>query len=151
MGKGVDIKIKGAKQLAKDLGTFSKNVATKITRKALRAGAKIIQKAAKANAPKLTGLTKKSIKVRAAKKKRGRVAILVQIGAGDYQGQTFYASFLEYGVKRKTENPDSESEGGNYRIQPMGFIRRAYDEKADAAAQAIEQAFREEIKKARAK
>lgn len=94
------IELKGAKELADLLRNMDRKLAKKLFRKALREGAKVIQAAAQAKAPVDTGLTRSAIKVRAAKRqKRGRFGVAVQVGEGDYRGETFYASFLEYGHK----------------------------------------------------
>lgn len=87
--------------VTKDLRSLEPKLEKKILRKATRAGAKVIAKAAKARAPKLSGLTARAIKVRAAKRSRKRKSIttLVQNREGDYKGKTYYAAFQEYGYR----------------------------------------------------
>jgi len=63
---------------------------------------KIVASRVKALVPVDSGLTRSSVKVRAAKRSRKGFGINVQIGEGDYKGETFYAAFVEYGtIKNK--------------------------------------------------
>lgn len=94
------ITLKGGLKLERTLRELPKRVANKVVSKSLRAGAKVTQQATKAAAPVRTGLLKSSIKVRATKRKKGRIGIAVQIKGGDYKGKAFYGSFIEYGYRK---------------------------------------------------
>lgn len=101
----VKIEIKGAKELAARLDKLDKKVRNKVVSRALRAGAKVVQSRAKQLAPRQTGALAKAIKVRTSKffmgrkKKRGEVAIDVTVGKANFQGDTFYGGFQEFGWK----------------------------------------------------
>lgn len=107
-----------SKELEQALKGLEPKVAKQIVKKAMRKGMKLIQSAAKDKAPFETGQTKKAIKVRAAKLGRKGIGIDVKVGEGDYKGETFYASFLEYGTSK---------------MPPKPFMRPAYDSKKDQA------------------
>lgn len=99
------VTISGDKALLKALGNLPKIVAKKALRQAMRPAMKIVQDSAKKNAPVDTGLTRKSIKVRAMKRSTKFIGIDVLIGEGDYKGKTFYASFVEYGTSKMAPKP----------------------------------------------
>lgn len=130
------VTISGAKELQKKLKGLPEKVANKIIRKALRSGAKIIERQAEINAPVLTGQLKKSIKVKSAKRrKKGEIGVSVITGKGDFKGDQFYASFLEFGFKRgKRELGDDRQKVGPYK-----FMEPAFEAKKEEAARTIEQ------------
>ncbi len=92
--------ITGSKEMIQQLQQIDKKMANKISRDACRGAAKVIASAWKKDAPRKSGLTSRSVKVRAMKRKAGRVGVMAQIGAGDFKGETFYSSFVELGFKR---------------------------------------------------
>ena len=83
--------------------------------------------AAQANCPVVSGDLKKSLKVRALKKKRHRYGVMVATSAGWFKGKTFYGAFVEYGTSKKPANP---------------FIRPAFDSESGRA----EMVLRRELK-----
>lgn len=93
----MDSELKGANEMILALGNLEQGIAKKYLRQALRAGAKFLQRALVINAPFKSGLTRSAIRVRAGKQKAGSVSMQVQIGAGDFKGDTFYAGFVNYG------------------------------------------------------
>ena len=71
------------------------------------------------------GQLRDSLKIRAMKRKKGRVGFLVQTRAGDFKGDTYYAAFQEYGTSK---------------MPGKGYIRRAFDtKKAEAESIAATQ------------
>lgn len=93
--------ITGVKEIELALKTLGPKVGRKVIRQAIRKGVKPIQAAAKADAPKgKTGLLKSAIKVRAMRRKRGRIGVVAQIGVGDFQGKSYYGAFKNFGTKR---------------------------------------------------
>lgn len=94
------MKVEGADKVIRKLKNLENKVQNKITRKALRAGAKVIQKAEKAKAPVDSGRLKRSIKVRAMKRKKGRIGVNVIMRASDFSGVKFYGNFVIFGFKR---------------------------------------------------
>lgn len=134
------VRLEGGKELERELKEVEPKVAKKVVTKALRAGAKVILKAAKSAAPKRTGLLQRSLTVRAAKRKKGRVAFVVQTKGGDFKGKSFYAAFLEYGHKagsRKLANRKI--------IPPQPFLSPAFDSAKDDAARTVVDTARFEL------
>jgi HK97 gp10 family phage protein len=137
------VTLEGGAKLERKLKALDAKVSKKIVTKALRAGAKIILTAAKAAAPKQSGTLKKSLKVRAGKRKKGTVRFVVQTATGDFKGETYYAAFLEYGHKagsRKLENRKV--------IPAKPYLGPAFDSKKEEAAKAIADSMRHGIKDA---
>lgn len=91
------IVLQGAKALDRKLKQLPAKAEAKVWRQGLRAGAKVIQAQAVADAPKKSGFLAKNIKVRAMKRKKGRIGVLVQTSKGLYRGDDFYAAFQELG------------------------------------------------------
>jgi len=131
------VKLEGADQLRKKLLDLDKKVARKISSQALRAGAKIVLERARQLVPVKSGTLKRSLKVRAGKRKGGRISFVVQTKAGDYRGETFYGSFLEFGHKvgkrRRVKGLTDTREA----VPPKPFLRPAFDQTKDAALAAI--------------
>ncbi len=94
-----------------------------IVRKATRAGAKIIQTAAKALVPRRTKRLLRGLKVRALKRSRvrqGHQVVITRKSAGvsgDAKG--FYPAHQELGLRKKR------------RMRAHAFLRRAADQSAD--------------------
>lgn len=127
--------ITGTKQLERKLKQLEPKVAKKVIRQSLRAGAKIIHTAAKAEAPKRTGVLRKSLKVRAARRnRRGTYAVMVTSGeAGNmFTGKAFYGAFIHWGTKFITSNP---------------FIKRVYAQKEQEARSVVLKSMAEGIER----
>lgn len=127
------IRITGASAIQRAFKELPPRLAKKVIRQALRAGAKVVQAEAKADAPVETGKVKKAIKVRAGKsRKKNVIAMAVIIGQGDFQGETFYGAFENFGWK-------TGKRGSSNRRQVPGkhFMDRALSEKAAAAKEII--------------
>lgn len=114
----------------KNLREFPQKVERRALSKAGRAASKEIASRAKELAPiqqkpkrgqKLRsprGRLKKSIKVRAMKRKKGRVGFRVTTGQGEFKGDTYYGGMVEYGTTSQPAQP---------------FMRPAWDEKQNEA------------------
>jgi len=96
----------------------------------MRKGMKIITTEAKQQAPVDTGLTRRSIKTRAGKRKRNVISIETRIGEGDFKGETFYASFLEFGAPKRG-------------LEPRPFMRPAYEREGEKARDVAMEALKE--------
>jgi hypothetical protein len=114
-------------------------VADKYVRQALREGAKVIQRQCVDDAPNLSGLTRKSIKVKAKvegmKRSRRLIRMFVTIGREAYQGDSFYAAFQNYGWKAGSR----KNKGYRRPITTRNFhwLNRAFDKASPAAAAKI--------------
>jgi HK97 gp10 family phage protein len=119
--------ITGVDRIDRALKLLPMKVQKKIIRPAIRDGLKLVKAETEAQVPVDTGLTKDSIKIKAvAKRKTGRIALLVQI-SGKVPGliktsaagkRGFYPAFVEYGSAGHPPNP---------------FMRRAYTSAGPAA------------------
>jgi HK97 gp10 family phage protein len=137
------IRLEGAKDLQRRLKSLPAKVAGKVTRQALRAGAKIFQAQAASNAPVRKGLLSRSIKVRAAKRSRGRVGIVVQTSQGFFKGATFYGAFQEFGWR-----VGRRALGATRRLVPgKHFIKSAFDSRKAEALQVVTEQLRAGIER----
>ena len=103
-----------AKQVAKInrmLTALPKKIRNKILREELRKGAKTLLPASKAATPARTGKLRRSVKVRAVKRSRKAVGVLVGYNDKAYAGDTFYGAFLEWGWKQG-KRPSRAVQGG---------------------------------------
>ena len=74
-------------------------ISKKDFRKATRKAAKLVQAAAIANAPVLTGTLRKAIKVRSAGRRRHGAKVTLQFKKGT--ASQFYGAFVEYGTAKQ--------------------------------------------------
>lgn len=105
-GGAFRVTVQGDKKLLAKLNRLGRTEANKVIRTALRAGSKTIADETKRLAPvgqdrgsHKKGTLKRAIKVRAMKRKRGRIGTMVQIGQGFFKGATFYGGFVALGHK----------------------------------------------------
>lgn len=122
-GRGLYITPVGAAQIKRAFKLLPKAVAKRVIRKAMRPALKGVAAKVKELVPVDTGLTRDSVKVRAAKRSKRGFGLNVQIGEGDYQGQTFYAAFVEYGT---------------IRMPGRHFMRAAFESEREEAARTAE-------------
>lgn len=142
------LKLDGLADLNKRLKKLGGKVANKVSRDAVREGAKVVRKEMRAGAPKgETGNLRKSIRYRIRGRKgnfRARIGVTSKI---------YYAWFLEYGTAAHTV--PGKSKGGNRSnakvlidgkvfskanhpgIRPNPFMRRAWDRSQRRTEQAI--------------
>jgi len=101
------VRISGLKEVAANLRKLDLRVERKLGMQALRAGAKIIVKQARENAPTKTGRLKRAIGVMAIKDK-GKIELQVGVKRGkkrsDLKG-AWYAHFLEFGTITRAAHP----------------------------------------------
>lgn len=171
----VDFRVVGLADLKCAIDEMEKSVRNKGIRKALRAGANVVRRAEIAAAPNMSGATRKAIKVRAAKRRPGRISVLCQVGAGWFVGTEYYAGFVEWGhkigkrtaeVKRtmarisKMRRRDAaaadvaqaelDTIDKRTRVPAKLWFTKAFKASAEAAAQKVEQVLREQIEAAAA-
>ena len=111
------MRLSGAKELDRKLQRLPAKAEKKVWRQGLRAGAKVVQSAVKARSPRRSGRMASSVKVRAMKRSRNRIGILVQSGKGFFKGDDFYAGFQELGFhigSRKLGNKRRFVEGRHF-------------------------------------
>jgi HK97 gp10 family phage protein len=136
-----DGELLGVEELKLSLRELPKNVADKHMRKALRAGAKIIQSQCISDAPERSGKTAAAIKVRAGKRKKNSVSMMVTLSKAMFPTGLFYVGFINYGWKWK---PHSSKKGvadnttaSEHKIPGTRWLNKAFAKAKDAAHEAI--------------
>lgn len=131
--------VKGLKETIKKLQNLEPKVAKKVVRKTLRTGAKIMQTEVKQNVPVDEGNLRKSLKVKAGKRKKGSISVAVTTSAEDnlYKGDQFYGAFQEFGTSK---------------MQGKHFMEQSFNAKENEARQVMTESLKdlieEEAKKA---
>ena len=121
----INISVLGSEELQRRLNALPAKVGKKIARKALRAGAKLVQARAKALVPVDEGDLRKSLKVRTRKRRKRQpdvFGIEVQTGTREQLGikadaPGYYPLAVEYGYHRVD---------GTW-IAPRSYLRAAID------------------------
>jgi len=131
-GIGGAIRLEGAAELEKKLRSLDAKVANKISKKAVRAGAKVVLTKAKQLVPKKSKLLSKSLKVRAGKRRKGTIRVSVQTKDGFFQGETFYAAFVEFGHKAGSRKLASRTE-----VPAHPFLAPAFEQTKGEAVDVI--------------
>jgi len=110
----------GDKAIDRRLKKLGPKLGKKIVRKAMRPATKVVRDEAKANCPVDTGTLRQSIKVRAGKRSRQKIELLVTTSGSDnlFTGKTYFAGHVEWGTAHQSAQP---------------FMRPAYDAKKDEA------------------
>lgn len=153
---GARITITGAKELQRKLDALPRKTASKIERKGLRNAAKIVLAEAKRQVPVDTGFLRSKIKVRVGKRRKDRISINVQVGAGDFKGKSFYGGPVHYGHrvgKRTAGMRRAQRKGGivgdtRKAIPATPFMTGAFELKKQEATEAIITSIREGIREA---
>jgi HK97 gp10 family phage protein len=122
--------VSGIKELKAKLADLEKKVRNKIASKAMRTGSKVIQKQVKANAPVKTGLVRNSIKVRAGKRRKGKIYFTVTCGSKNFVGKAFYGAIQEFGAPARN-------------IEGKHFMERAFDDKQAEAGRTVIQMIKQ--------
>ena len=144
----------------------------KIFRKGLRAGAKIIAKRTKSTFPRATGAAAKSVKVKAMKRRKGRIGIRIGLYAANPKTGFPYPMGIEGGVKtqppgvrirKKTKRVTLKGRGLRvtdeaastayhaltWRIEPQHVVSKAFEDSAAQASTAVMQTCVDELEKIR--
>lgn len=124
--------ITGVKAVDKKLAQLEKKIQKKVLRQAMRQAMKPLLTDVKEDAPVDTGLLKSSLKIKAGRRSRDTISVVVQSGEGDFRGDTFYASFNELGFHEL--GADGKRGGGPFH-PGTEFMRRAFREDSEAVRQ----------------
>lgn len=112
------VKIEGINEAIKNLKILGDKMQRKAVASSLRDGTKLLKSAVQADAPVKSGATKAAVKVRAGKRKKGKVSMMVSIGEGWFKGATFYAAFDALGhMQGSRKNGDRKHIPGNRYLQ----------------------------------
>jgi hypothetical protein len=141
--------LRGDKEMINALSQLEVNVATKLLRRSLRAGAKVIAAGMQGDAPEgggddpHAGRTKAAIKVRAGKRSRNKISMVAGVFGSAFKG-LFYAGFVALGRKPK---------GRSARIPGTNWAKKSFNHNAeramDAGAEQMRTDLAEEIAAAR--
>ena len=145
----ITAKIVGAEAIEAKLKAFGPKLARKVLSRSLRSGAKIVLRKAQELAPSRTGRLRKSLKVRVAKSRRGRISIMVATGAKWFTGPAFYGAFIEFGHMKAPSHRNSagrffsvKSSREQYtKVEGQGFVAQAYEETKNDALKTVETAI----------
>lgn len=110
MSRLFDLELTGFENVLAQFNTLDDKVQKKALRPSLRAGAKIIQKAAKSKSPRLSGKNRKFIKIKSIKRTRKSIGLMIQTGTRQQLGipldeHGYYPMVLEYGSKNVRRQP----------------------------------------------
>jgi len=151
-GGGISMTIVGTEALAAVLKNIPEKEAKPAIRAGTRAGQKIIARATKRMAPRRTGRLVSAIKVKAMKRRRGRIGTVTVLGEGFLKGDTFYGAFQEFGWYagkrkggRKSRQSSHETLGHRY-IEGKHFMERAALGKARSAGTVATAVIRSELR-----
>lgn len=125
--------VTGDKALDRALRTLEPRVARKVVRQAMRAAMKGMKTAIESTAPVGdTGALAASVKIRAGRRSRGKMSILVGLEDTTFQGERYYAAFVEYGTAD---------------MPGQGYMREALDTRGEIARQDAMRRIRDGIER----
>lgn len=123
-------KITGIKEIDEALKELEPKLQKKVLRQAMRKSLKPVRDAVENQAPiGETGELAENVKIKAGKRKKDTIRLNVQVGAGDFTGDQYYASFVEFGHKvgsRKLGDKRQE-------VPPDDFMKRGFDQTKNEA------------------
>jgi HK97 gp10 family phage protein len=156
-----ELKVSGLKEVQRSLYSYSRQLGDKVVFQALLEGAKLMQKKARANAPKKTGRLRRGIIVKKSRINNGKrndllgVYMTLRTGKGKADPKdAFYGRFQEDGWNVKGASRTSKGQRaeivarfgkrtgrktlpGNRDIPGKKFMRNAFDSTKEASAQLI--------------
>lgn len=117
-------KLLGAKEINRALKQLSEEAGKRVVKREMRKAIKPIYQRTLEKAPLgMTSQTISALKIKGYHKK-GRIKFVVQVGKGDFKGDTYYAAFYHKGTKKKDGSP---------KMIPRPWMKEAFDETKDAA------------------
>lgn len=129
MAKAPIIAISGDRRVLAKLKRLPRKVQGKVLRRAMRDGMKIVQARVKVEAPVDKGVLRRNVKVRALKRKRGRIGIEVRVKPGP---ETKKISVSRKG-KRKSVFYPAVVQFGRKGVPPDPFMTRAFSSSGETA------------------
>lgn len=125
--------VTGIDKLDRKFKLLDARVGKKVVRQAMRQALKPVLAAARANAPEESGVLRRSIKIRAVKRrKKGVIGLEIRTDAKTMGGDAFYAAFIELGTSDKPAQP---------------FLSPAYVEQGPEAVKQLEQLILEGLER----
>ena len=147
-----NVNVKGLSELQAFLDQLPAKIEANIMRSAMRAGANVILKEARANVPEKTGLLRAGLKV-STRSRRGVVTATIRAGGK----HAYIGKFVEYGTAAHFIKPKKAKSlfiAGIMRngvdhpgAAPKPFMRPALDSQAGAALEAVGEAIKKRLTK----
>lgn len=126
----------GDKKINRMLNALASPRARAIHRQAMRKAVRPILAEAKARSPVKSGKLRASLTIKAAKRSRKSIGVLVTQKEGAFKGETFYGSFLEFGYKRGKRRKELRRKGATdsrRKIPGLWTMKQSADEKQNEA------------------
>lgn len=124
------LQVEGFKEITKALSVLEVNIQKKVLRSAMRKNLKPLLAESKKNAPKVSGDLRKSLRLKAGKRKKHKFSINVMVGKKNFVGKTFYGAMVELGTKK---------------MKARHFMKAAFDAKGPAARDAMMKDIKDQI------
>lgn len=126
---GFDISILGDKDLDRKFAQATAKLQKKVLRPAMRKGARPILQDAKVGAPVRLGRMKKTLKIRAMKRSRNRIGVMIQTGTRaqlgiDANDPYYYPMAVETGTRRMAARPFMRPALKKNKAKTMGILSR---------------------------
>lgn len=137
----VDAELSGLEETMKVLKALPEKLQGTVIRKAMKIGIKPMYDDALARAPVDTGFLRDHLRIETRSSRlKGTITVRVNTSSGQYQGDDFYASFIEYGywkvpIRVVGGKIYSMPRGTEPRVwqEPKPFMRPAFDANKDNA------------------
>lgn len=126
---GLDISVLGSTELERQFKKLASSEQRKVARRALRKAARPIQAAAKSLAPKDLGNMARTIKIRAVRRSRKHVGVIVRTGTRDDLGisddnKWYYPAHVELGTQHLPARPFMRPALDHNRDRSIAILRR---------------------------
>ena len=131
------IEVKGLKEAQKALYVYSQQMGDRVVRAALRQGANLVLRQARANAPKVTGALRRGLRVANSRIYNGRrsahvIGLYLSLRKGKGRRDSrdaFYGRWVESGFRAR----------GSKQVEGQRFVQRAYESRKHQAVRLIVQ------------
>jgi HK97 gp10 family phage protein len=142
------IEVRGVNELDRALRELERKVASQFAKDALKTGAKIIQAEQVREAPDRTGKLQRGIKIRAGRRRKGEVSVLITTPSAKSKSGAFYTDWVEGGHftgKRLAKGAEGKGAGAKRRYHELSlaagrkfipgqhFMQRGFAAKAQQA------------------
>lgn len=150
-----EFQVKGLKELSQKLEKLPDNLRKKGVRRSIAAGMKLIQKQAKANAPRKTGALRRAIAVKGIRSRSNkdliRSGLFVRHGSARTKSaqakndDPYYWWFLENGFRAVGRASRKSSKGKGRRIAGKRYLDRAINSRTGRSIVTIRRTLKKEI------
>ena len=136
MAQAFDISLLGDKDLQRQFQQLPLVVQRKLLRQSFRAALRPVLAAARARAPKLTGRMARTVRLRALKRRRGQLGLMIISGTREALGipperRSYYPAHVELGTSQRPAEP---------------YLRPAFDSQREAMVQTLARGIEEAMR-----